>query len=292
MEKFTKVGDLDLGAFLRHHGIPVDAATAPLPPSRREAPSMAGAPTHSNYSAELPLLPGLCPDCRGTWWVFTGVVEGSPVGGWRDVTNPCRRCVNGQAEEQRLRAWAGLPAGEWTFAGYRDVTQQAGDARRAVQEWSTADDALPWLCLYGSRGTGKTHLAAAAAGVLMSLGKSVAFYAVPELLAAMGEAIGNDRRAEDGGDQDHRSEYQDIRRRLLDAEVLVLDDLGAERSTAFAMERLYEAVGHRYAGRQRLIVTSNAAPDTLDARVVSRLNDVRCCLRIRMEWADYRTEVL
>ena len=44
---------------------------------------------------------------------------------------------------------------------------------------------------------------------------------------------------------------------------MVLDDLGAERSTAYAIEQLYSIVDQRYRSGKPLIVTTNLTLDQL-----------------------------
>lgn len=62
---------------------------------------------------------------------------------------------------------------------------------------------------------------------------------------------------------------------LFDVDVVVLDDLGAEKATDWASERLYVLVNERYNRRRSTIVTTNASPNELADRgygaLVSRL---------------------
>ena len=70
--------------------------------------------------------------------------------------------------------------------------------------------------------------------------------------------------------------------RAAHAAVLVLDDLGAERATPFALERLASLVQRRMDGRRPVVVTSNYSPealhryfggDLISSRIIDRLVD-------------------
>jgi Cdc6-like AAA superfamily ATPase len=85
-----------------------------------------------------------------------------------------------------------------------------------------------------------------------------------------------------------RSEFdrESVKRRVIDqamhAQVLLLDDVAAERSTDWASEQLYLVLSHRYDWELKTILTSNVetvAKLSDDARLVHRLRDghvVKC----------------
>ncbi len=110
------------------------------------------------------------------------------------------------------------------------------------------------LVLYGPVGTGKTGIAHATLRSLVDLGHHGTFTATRDLL------------------DDARDAYRDNRRpALLDraatTPVLVLDDLGAERSTPWAVELLAGVVDRRHAHQLPTITTSNHDPDQLLRRL-------------------------
>ncbi len=98
------------------------------------------------------------------------------------------------------------------------------------------------LLLFGSVGTGKTFAAACIANALMERG----FSAVMTSLVAL----------VDGGSAD-------LMPQINDADLLVLDDLGAERSTDYGLERLYAAVDARYRSGKPVIYTTNLPLEVL-----------------------------
>lgn len=78
---------------------------------------------------------------------------------------------------------------------------------------------------------------------------------------------------------------------LVAADLLVLDDLGREKVTDWASERLYVLVNERYNALRPTVVTSNFGPDVLADRgydaVVSRL--VEGAAAVVITASDYRT---
>ena len=53
--------------------------------------------------------------------------------------------------------------------------------------------------------------------------------------------------------------------RLNQAKLLIIDDLGAERSTEFALEKVYKFIDDRYTAKKPLILTSNLTLDDMKA---------------------------
>lgn len=135
-----------------------------------------------------------------------------------------------------------------------------------------------WLCLHGAFGAGKSHLAAAMAHERASLGEQVRYRSVPGLIDAIRAGI------DDGSSN---AIYTD----LLECDLLVIDDLGAEHLTNWARERLFRLLNERE-GRPT-IITSNchpddlAAPDDIDiGRLMSRIvGNSRC---VWLPISDYR----
>jgi DNA replication protein DnaC len=83
-----------------------------------------------------------------------------------------------------------------------------------------------WLYLCGPCGAGKSHLAAAIANELAMRGRGVTYASVPDLLRFV-------RRGFADGAADERLDA------LIQVDVLVLDDLGAEYLTAWAAEQMF-----------------------------------------------------
>lgn len=107
------------------------------------------------------------------------------------------------------------------------------------------------LFLCGNVGTGKTHLAAAVVRYIAERGiYSTMFTSSMDLLDALKESY-------DGGSRGPSE--TDILKQCKQAALLVIDDLGKEYGTAWAMTRLSDIIHARYADGLPMIVTSNYA---------------------------------
>jgi DNA replication protein DnaC len=108
-------------------------------------------------------------------------------------------------------------------------------------------------------------------------GRSVAIYSCPRLLGVIRESI------DAGG-------VLDFLDRLADADLLHIDDLGAEHRTEWVLEQLYSIINARYQDERSTIVTSNLSRDELaeqlGERIVSRLEG--CCELLPFYGVDAR----
>lgn len=105
------------------------------------------------------------------------------------------------------------------------------------------------LLLFGGVGTGKTFAAACIANALLEQNYSVVMTSLVTLI--------------DGTDE--------IVRRMNEIDLLILDDLGAERSTDYGFERIYSVCDARYRSNKPVIYTSNLPLDTF-----KHSEDIRC----------------
>lgn len=112
------------------------------------------------------------------------------------------------------------------------------------------------LVLTGPVGTGKTYAALAVVRPLVELGRTLAFWPVVRLLDALRPS----------------HETLDVYPEAVSADLLVLDDLAAERATEWTAERLYSIVNDRWLDERPTIVTTNLAPPELVAAVGERLS--------------------
>lgn len=135
------------------------------------------------------------------------------------------------------------------------------------------------LLFLGPTGTGKTFYACCIANALIDAGYSA--------IVTNFAQIANDLQGTFDKAQVHN--------RLLRADLLVLDDLAAERDTSFMQEIVFQVVEERSAAKKPMIVTSNVSTqefmnpgDLARRRVFSRLKEV--CIPIAVTGADRREE--
>jgi DNA replication protein DnaC len=120
----------------------------------------------------------------------------------------------------------------------------------------------------GPVGTGKTSLAILVAKAAKDAGRSYAVYPVPRLLAEIKRTF----------DRDASDTYLGIFRRLCTVDVLVLDDLGAEKQTEWVLEQLYSIINERWQDRRSIVVTTNipdADPDAPARMLQASARDLR-----------------
>jgi DNA replication protein DnaC len=127
--------------------------------------------------------------------------------------------------------------------------------------------------MYGPNGVGKTHLAVGILkAVIREKGARAFFFETRELL----------REVRNTYNDSVRTTESEILRPVLEADLLVLDDLGSEKTSEWVQETLGLVVNTRYNAKRPTIFTSNlsdnedsAAPDTyivqLGVRTRSRL---------------------
>jgi DNA replication protein DnaC len=263
---------------------PAVAQAAPVPrravahatPTPRRAVQVQPPPTEMMLD-ELPLDPSACPICHGAGYLRQNVPVGHPLFG-RAVPCRCKEAEREQRRREELWRLSSLDAfQEMTFANFNPKvpgTREAWDVARHY-----AEDPEGWLVLSGPCGSGKTHLAAAIANQQFQQGNLVLFAVVPQLLDHLRAAFA----------PTSETTYDALFTKVCEAGLLVLDDLGAEHTTPWAQEKLFQIINHRYMyGAPTVITTNLELINDLDDRVRSRLTDISLVRHVRLVAADYR----
>ena len=125
------------------------------------------------------------------------------------------------------------------------------------------------LVLSGGAGTGKSHLLQAIGWELLGK-RHIRYVYTPDWLSWLRRSFSNDTP-----EADFESMYQAYAK----VEVLLLDDLGAEKATDWTIEVLGRVVDKRYRDRLPLVVATNKCPTDPDVvrqfgfRLADRLFD-------------------
>ena len=185
---------------------------------------------------------------------------------------PCE-CVRNESEESRLgRLQRFSSLGPLTRLSFANLIESGRSVNRRDQEQfrrlaadarAFAEEPAGWLFIHGPSGAGKTHVAAAIANRCLERGQPALFVVVPDLLDHLRAAY--NPSSEIG--------YDALFEQVRTAPVLILDDLGTQNATAWAQEKLYQLLNHRYNAQLPTIVTTNLAIERLDERMRMRLTD-------------------
>jgi len=142
-----------------------------------------------------------------------------------------------------------------------------------------AADPKGWLVFYGTKGTGKTHLAAAIANALESRPEqtrlAVMLITAPDLLDLL-------RSGYNAGD------YDDLLNLARTVSVLILDDLGVEKENEWVTEKLFQILNRRYQAELPTVIITNCRLEELEPRIYDRLSDDDLCTRCQILAPSYR----
>jgi DNA replication protein DnaC len=225
----------------------------------------------------------MCSLCEGTGW------KPVTVDGVRRVV----RCDCWQSEHtRRLFDDARIPPRyrRCDFANFQVYQQneKLAIAVAAVRRFAENFPDVPkGLCLIGPHGIGKTHLAVAALRAALERGNQGIFYEVSDLLRVIRSTYNPVTKTAE----------MDVLQPLLTSQLLVLDDVGKEKTSEWVEETMTFIVNSRYNQRLTTIFTSNyednpdiEALDSLRVRVGSRMYSRmhEMCDFIDYGGADYR----
>lgn len=159
-----------------------------------------------------------------------------------------------------------------SFESFRlDYYQDKDRARmesnvRLLRQFATsfsADTSDSWL-FFGATGLGKTHLSTAVAGIVISRGFDVIFDSVQEILAVYEE----ERFGRGEGIQHQKGRTVEA---LMDCDLLIMDDLGAEMTNQFTVSSLYNMINTRINRGKSTIINTNLNQGDIRTRYTDRI---------------------
>lgn len=216
-----------------------------------------------------------CKKCHGQGVYYPGNPDcGTCSGSGWDEEFPCG-CVDGGVRhcdchyEQKIRvmtARARIPAKNLAsrVANFKPETKTEQDNRDAIVKWLESFPnvgALRGFLLEGPPGTGKTHMATAICNALIRRNGVQPLYASATQMMVRATARFDDKSMPDP------FEYP------TSVDVLVIDDLGAEKPSEWSIARFGELFDARYRDDLVTIVTSNLNIDDIEALYGPRITD-------------------
>ena len=229
----------------------------------------------------------VCPICGGLGLVKRDLPITDPNFGKFEVCE-CQKENRQRSSVQRLYSISNLDA-------YRDMTFESFDIS-GLNNKNEVNNTLEvafnttqnyarhlngWLLLMGSYGCGKTHLAAAVANEVVSMGVQTLFLTVPDLLDWLRYSFSSEESS-------YESRFEEIK----NIRFLVLDDFGTQNTTPWAREKLFQIINHRYTHKLPTIVTTNIGLNEIDERVSSRLQDRELVIKLQIDAPDFRNPLM
>ena len=179
----------------------------------------------------------------------------------------------------RSEAFRDVPASGWRFESAAVTTSQLAKARGYAQNWDEFKKAGIGLLLFGNVGTGKSYAAGCIANALIDKEVSVLMVGMSDMVNRMQGNFGADRDS-----------YMTS---LMRPELLILDDLGAERNTSFGKERVFDVINRRRLTGKPMIITTNIPIVTMqkavsldERRIYDRILEI--CVPIRFDGENFR----
>jgi DNA replication protein DnaC len=225
----------------------------------------------------------ICPNCNGSGW--------EPA----DDSGKVRRCrCLGLARVERLLAEARIPKRyehcdlESYLPNHESQKKAKIYVQRFLDKYPQIDVGLLFL---GTCGVGKTHLAVALLKqVISEKGDGGLFYDFRDLL----------REIQASWNTVSQSSELEVLRPVLEARVLVLDELGANKPTEWVRDTIAHIINCRYNDKKLTIFTSNyldtptklgeeSLTDRIGVRLRSRLYEM--CREVEIHGMDFRQEI-
>lgn len=134
-----------------------------------------------------------------------------------------------------------------------------------------------WIVFMGPSGCGKTHLAAAIANYQIALGYEVFYTTASDLLDYLRASFSPDSSLSLG------RRFQQMK----DAPLLILDELGTQYVTPWALEKLRQLFNHRYNYKLPTVITTMSRLEDIDEYLRTRMLDRRLCTIYAIQVPSY-----
>ncbi|EGQ3473383.1 ATP-binding protein [Staphylococcus pseudintermedius] len=166
-----------------------------------------------------------------------------------------------------------------TFDNYEPTNKNLEKAKKLCMRYANNFDIdnKQSLMLYGTFGTGKSHLSMSIVKVVKAKGYSVLYMNVPQLITTYKSTFNNSKMTE-----------RDLDKIIADVDLLVLDDYGTTLSN-FGVSKMFEVMESR-TGKHNVITTNNSAKELTTNKDYSKLFSriMKNTTIVKMNGEDYR----
>lgn len=178
---------------------------------------------------------------------------------------------------RRLRMWGiGTRLLDARLSNYDPQNASQQEAKAACEQFVDRFPSGDNLALFGAVGVGKTHLAVAVLAALAAKLRGALFMQAGDFFRAL--------RSDDG-------KNDELIARARSVTILVIDDLGKQRTTEWVREQSDIVINDRWQNRRSTIVTTNGDMDYIEGAFgpafASRI-ETRLCCKV-LDGDDYRT---
>ncbi|MBP1569196.1 MAG: ATP-binding protein [Oscillospiraceae bacterium] len=170
---------------------------------------------------------------------------------------------------------------EYTFENDKGYNPEIAKAKTYVNRWKKMKEKNLGLLIWGDVGTGKTFFAGCIANALIEKG-------IPVVMTNFSKII----NTLTGIFSEERNRYLES---LAKCELLIIDDLGIERNSEFALEQVFSVIDSRYRSKKPLIVTTNLTLDEIQnpenlakARIYDRILEL--CVPVKINNVNIRKQ--
>lgn len=153
---------------------------------------------------------------------------------------------------------------EYCFANDNGRNPQLRHAHTYVENWNRMQKEGIGMLIWGGTGTGKSFMAGCIANALIDQCVPVMMTNFARILNKITGTFGDERNQ--------------IISRMNHNSLLIIDDLGIERNTDFAMEQIFNVIDSRYRSRKPMIICTNLGlselknpPDLDHERIYERI---------------------
>lgn len=210
----------------------------------------------AGYPADYLEMHYTCPDCRDTGYIGR------------------KKCHCFRREEIRLlysssRLNTVLSEENFSKLSFEVYDREQRAAMPAIiqtcQDFiSTFEQEFKNLLFYGPVGTGKTYLSNCIAKELLDTGHSVIYFTSFQLFELFSSAISEEREG-----------FRQCYEALLESDLLILDDVGAELANTFTVSKLFQVLNERSLARKSTVISTNLSlqefRDVYSERIFSRI---------------------